>query len=53
MWNLEKWYGWTYLQGSNGDADTENRLVATVRAGEEGQDDIVTLKHTHGHMWNK
>ena len=21
IWNLEKWYGWTYLQGRNRDAD--------------------------------
>ena len=34
--NLEKWYWWTYLQGSNGDADTENKLVDTVREGEAG-----------------
>ena len=23
IWNLEKWYWWTYLQGSNGDADIQ------------------------------
>ena len=26
-WNLERWYFWTYLQGSNGDANTEDKLV--------------------------
>ena len=26
IWNLERWYWWFYLQGSNGDRDTENRL---------------------------
>ena len=30
MWNLEGWYRWTYLQGSNGDADIEKRLEDTV-----------------------
>ena len=30
MWNLERWYWWTYFQGSNGDADIENRLVDTM-----------------------
>ena len=30
---LERWYWWTYLQGSNGDADVDNKLVDTV--GEE------------------
>ena len=33
VWNLEKWYWWTYLQGRNRDSDRENRLVDTV--GEE------------------
>ena len=27
MWNLEKWYRWTYLQGRNRDTDTENQCV--------------------------
>ena len=27
MWNLEKWYRWTYLQGRNRDPDTENQCV--------------------------
>ena len=35
IWNPERQYWWTYLQGSNGDADTEKRLVRTV--GEEGE----------------
>ena len=38
VWNLERWCWWTYLQGSNGDADTENRLVGTVEEGESGTD---------------
>ena len=25
--NLVRWYWWTYLQGSSGDADIENRLM--------------------------
>ena len=33
-WHLESRYWWAYLQGSDGDADTENRLVDTVREGE-------------------
>ena len=36
IWNLERWYWWTYLQGSNGDADVEKRLVDTGREGEGG-----------------
>ena len=27
IWNLEKWYWWTYLQGRKRDSDTENRLM--------------------------
>ena len=26
IWNLERWFWWTYLQGNHGGADTENRL---------------------------
>ena len=36
MRNLERWYWWTYLQGSNGEANIENRLVGTVGEGEGG-----------------
>ena len=36
IWNLEKWYWWAYLQGSNGEADIQNRLVNTVVEGEGG-----------------
>ena len=31
IWNLELWYWWTYLQGSSGDADKENRLMGMKR----------------------
>ena len=44
-WTLERWYWWTCLQGSNGDADTENRLVDPV--GEGGRD---TLRGYHGNI---
>ena len=27
IWNLERWYWWTYLQDSNRDVDIENRLM--------------------------
>ena len=29
-WNLERWYWWTCVQWSNGDADRENRLMDPV-----------------------
>ena len=37
MWNLEKWYWCTYLQGRNGNTDVENGLVDTVGKGEGGE----------------
>ena len=33
MWNLEKWYSWTYFQGRNRNADVEN---GRVDMGERG-----------------
>ena len=29
MWNLEKWYRWTGLQGRNWDTDLENKRMDT------------------------
>ena len=36
VWNLEKCYWWTYLQGRNRDADMEDSPVDTV-GEEEGE----------------
>ena len=36
VWNLERWYWWTYVQGSNGDVDIKNRLKDTVGEEEGG-----------------
>ena len=35
IYNLEKWYWWTYLQGKNRDADIE-KLVNTAGKGQGG-----------------
>ena len=37
MWNLKKWYKWTYLQNRNRNRliDIENKLMVTK--GEEGE----------------
>ena len=35
MWNLEKWYRWTYLQSRNRDTDIENNRMDT-KVGERG-----------------
>ena len=37
IWHLERWYWWTYLQGNNEDATTENRIVDTAGEGEGGK----------------
>ena len=29
MWNIEKWYRWSYLQNRNGDTDVENKHMDT------------------------
>ena len=29
MWNLEKWYGWSYSQSRNRDTDVKNKCMAT------------------------
>ena len=31
MWNLKKWYKWTYLQNRNTVTDVENNLMVTSR----------------------
>ena len=33
IWNLEKWYRWTYLQGRNRDTDVENGSADTEEWG--------------------
>ena len=51
LWNLERWYWWTYLQGSNGDADREDRLMDTGGGKERvGRMERVAWKHIHYHM---
>ena len=36
MWNLEEWYQWIYLPGSNGETDIENKFVDMGERGGEG-----------------
>ena len=38
MWNLEKWYRWTSLQGRNRDIDVENKHMDT-KGGKGGGGD--------------
>ena len=35
MWNLKKWYKWTYLQNRNRVTDVENKLMVT-KGGKQG-----------------
>ena len=35
MWNLEKWYRWTGLQGRNRDTDVENKRMETKGGKQE------------------
>ena len=42
IWNLERWYWWTYLQGSNGDADRENGLTDKEEGGMNGKSRMET-----------
>ena len=39
MWNLEKWYRWTGLQGRNRDTDVENKHMDT-KGGRGGWDEL-------------
>ena len=56
MWNLEKWYRWTYLQGRNRDTDVENKLMDTKGGREGGMNwesgiDIYTTMYKIGNKW--
>ena len=36
MWNLKKWYKWTYLQNRNRVTDVEDKLTVT-KGGKGGE----------------
>ena len=36
IWNLERWYWWSYMHGSKGDLDIKNRLRIVAGEGEGG-----------------
>ena len=36
MWNLKKWYKWTYLQNRNWVTDVENKIMVTKGRKGEG-----------------
>ena len=35
IWNLERWYQQSYMQGSKGNTDVNNRLLDSVEEGED------------------
>ena len=37
IWNLERWYWWTYSQGNNGEDGIENRFMDKGGGGGEGE----------------
>ena len=36
IWNLERWYQRSYMQGSKGNREVKTRLLASVREGVGG-----------------
>ena len=36
IWNLERWYQWSYMWGNKGDRDVNNRILDSVGEGEGG-----------------
>ena len=47
-WNLEKWYGWTYLQSGSRDTDVENKHVDSKgRKGRMGETGRWRLTYTY------
>ena len=53
MWNLEKWYWWTYLQGRNTDSDIQNRLMDTAREGESGAEYHWNILYVKQMKWSE
>ena len=42
IWNLERWYWWTYLQERNGDTDIEKGLGTTAGGSRDSSIDTYT-----------
>ena len=50
MWNLKKWYRWSYLQSWNRDTDVENKCMDT-KGEMGGVGGIGRLGLRHIHYW--
>ena len=53
VWNLEKWYWWTYLQARNRDVDAEKGHVNVVKGRGMGGTGRLGLTYIHYHVWNR
>ena len=49
VWNLNKWYKWTYLQNRNILPDTENKFM--IIKGDVREREIRSLKLTYTHYY--
>ena len=50
MWNLEKRYRWTYLQGRNRDADKTDQVDTGIGEGAGGMNWRLGLTYIHYHV---
>ena len=50
MWNLEKWYRWTYLQSRNRDTDIEKKHMDTKGGREVGGIGRLGLTYIHYYL---
>ena len=53
VWNLGKWYWWTYLRGRDRDRDTENRCVDTAGNKRVGWIGRLELTYICYHVQNR
>ena len=53
IWNLERWYQWSYMWGNKGDTDVNNRLLDSWEKVRVGLFERIALKHVHYHMKNR
>ena len=49
-WNLERWYQWSYMQGSKGDTDLKNRLLDSVGKGKGRMTWENSIEYVHYYM---
>ena len=51
IWDLERWYWWSYVQGSRGDR-SKKQILDTVGEWRVECLERIALQHIHYHMWN-